>query len=205
MAGRRAFDDGRAGGERRQDGQHHARRGVQAGELGVAREGQIQMHALQVGLAVLAAAEDAVVGPVDLGLGVRPQPRLAGGIHPRMHAGRHQPRAERREPGVDRAHLVLEAGRQEFERRLRAGVLELDEVEHDLVGPGVAAAPDLGAAAGRLQQGVGDRHHRERVAVDDHVLELDAVAGEGVQGGHDQGVTRLRASMRRTNEPMISR
>ena len=182
---------------------------MQPGELVIVGEGQVEVHALQVGLAVLPAAEDAVVGLVDGRVVVGPQTRFGGGVHPRMHAARHEAGTEGRQQPVDDADLGLEAGGKGFERGLGADVLELDEMQHDLVGPAEASAIDVQphASRGRPQQGVGDRHDRQRLAIHDHVFQLDAVARKGVQrrGRTHQALTRLRASMRRTNEPMISR
>jgi hypothetical protein len=70
------FHDRRTRRQRRQQGQQQPGGGMQTRKLGVAGEGQIQVHALQVGPAVLPRIEDAVVSAVDLGMSVRPQPRF---------------------------------------------------------------------------------------------------------------------------------
>ena len=203
----RAVGDRRAGGQRRQDRQHAARGGDQARQLGVAGERQVDVHALHVGPGVAAAIEDAVVGGVDLGVFVRPEPGLAARVHPGMHAGRHEACAERREACVHRAHRVLKALGERFEPRFRALAFQFQKVQHQLVRPAEAAEVQRidHRARGVAQQCVGDRPHRERVAVDDHVLELDAGAGKGVQGFRRHQRVRLRSSMRRTMVPMISR
>jgi hypothetical protein len=204
-----AVGDWRACGERRQDGQDEPHRGVQPGEFGVVGEGQVEVHALQVGLAVLPAAEDAVVRPVDRRPGVRPQLRVGRGVHPGMHGGGHEARAEGSQRPVDAPDFGLKACDQRLERGVGAGVLDFDEVQHDLVGPGEVPVRDRRQRVPRrrAQQAVGDRHDREGLPVDDHVLQLDAVAPEGVQRGRriHRAAPSLRASMRRKNEPMISR
>jgi hypothetical protein len=88
--------------------QQHADRRVEARELAVALEGEVQVHALHVRPAVLAAAEDPVEAPVDLGVLVRPEHELLRGVHPRVHR-RHQLRAlgairafASRTPGLER-------------------------------------------------------------------------------------------------------
>ena len=107
------------------------------------------------------------------------------------------------------SNLGLEGGGKGFEGGIGVGVLEFDEVQHQLVGPAEPSPLDFRHAGSRrpAQQLVGDRQDRQRLPVHDHVLELDAVAGEGVQRGRGahRAAPRLRASMRFRNTPMTSR
>jgi len=126
-----------------------------------------------------------------------------------MHGAGHQPGAHGFEQVVEAVYFGLEIGSKRFERGIGTDVLDLDQVQHDLVGPAKAAAHGFRSfpPGGSQQQGVGNRHDRKRLPVHDHVFQLDAVACKRMQrgGGFHQAFTRLRASMRRTNEPMISR
>ena len=115
------FDDGRTGGQRRQNREHQADRRVQPGELVVIGKRQVQMRTLQVGPAMPPAAEDAIEGPIDFAIFVRPEPRFGLGVHPGMHPRRHQPRTRGRQERVDFADVVLKQCRQRLERTEPAG------------------------------------------------------------------------------------
>ena len=78
------------------------------------------MGALEVRPAVSAAVEDAVEGLVDLPAAVRPDPKLAGRIHPGVHGRGHQARAQRGEERVDPLDLSREAFGEPGQARARA-------------------------------------------------------------------------------------
>ena len=174
----------RAGGQCRHDGQHQADGGVQAPELVVAGEGEVQVYRLEVGPAVSPAVEDAVIGLVDGAVLVGPEAHLGGRVHPGVHSGGHEPPAPRRKQRVDPPHVLLERGRQRVERRRRPVGLHLHHVQHQLVGPGDRAQLDLGRVASGhgVKQLVGDGQDGQAPGGDDHVFQLDAEAFEQVQG-----------------------
>ena len=89
---------------------------MQPGELLVVREREVEVHRLQVRPPVPTAVEDPVQRRVDDAVLVRPQDGLPGGVHPRMHAGRKEAGAERREDLVDAPHVGLEPLRQLLQR-----------------------------------------------------------------------------------------
>ena len=66
-----------------------------------------------------------------------------------MHAGRHQTASERGERVVYAANFLLERVGQRIERWRWLGVLELDQVEHELVGPTERVAIDVRGVATR--------------------------------------------------------
>jgi hypothetical protein len=187
-----AVDAGRRRGERRQDREQRAGRGVQSAELVVAREGEVEMRALQVRPAVAAAVEDAVEGVVDLVRAVWPELEVARGVHPGMHRGRQHAGAHRRELLVHAPQLAVESVGDAPEARHGPVRLDLDHVACELVRPGERAALDLvlDRAGLGLDQAVGDRLHVEARRVDDHVLELDAEALE-----EREGAARLRVGL----------
>jgi hypothetical protein len=201
--------EGGACRQRRQDRENQPHGGVQPGELGVVRERQVHVHALQIRESMLPAVEDAIVGSVDDGAAVRPEASLGARIHPRVHAGGHEPRALGREQKVGASHLLLESIGKAVEDRDRARVLELDHVQDELVGPAevAPACPCRAVFLQAAQHLVGDGKRRQRLPVHDHVLELDAVAGESVERrnpGHCRPAHR-RAWMRRTKTSMTAR
>src|SRR6185503_8439338 len=76
---------------------------------------------------------------------------------------------------------------------------------HELVRPAdVRGESGIGQ---RAQQPIGNRPHREIVAVDDHVLELDAVRVErrDRRRGVGYAVARRRSWIRRRKTPITSR
>jgi hypothetical protein len=113
-----------------------------AAELRVVGEGQVDVHALQVRPAVAAAVEDAIEGPVDHIVLVRPQTHFGGRIHPRMHRRRHQARIQRREQ-AGRCARRPGTMRRAASSGGRAVRLELDDVQRELVRPCDRAALDV--------------------------------------------------------------
>ena len=179
---------GDAGGQRRQDRQHEADRRVQPAELALASSpnGRLRCTALQVGPAVAAAVEDAVEGRVDrvVARAARAAVSRCGSIQGCI-AGRHEPRAERLEQAVDAPHV--RAGRPPAARSRRgAGPLVLSSTTcrtsslDQAIGPRSTSRDVLAGdrrAGARRQTG----RTSSVVAVDDHVLQLDAVALEQTQ------------------------
>jgi len=200
-----AVQDGRAGGERGDDGEQEPDRRVQAGELGVAVEGEVGVDALQVRPPVPARAEDAVEGAVDGVVLVRPQHGLPLGIHPRVRGGRHETAADGHQDVSDGGDVACERGVEAAEPARRPVGLQLDHVVDELVGPRQVALLDLGdiVAGHREENLVGGGEHVERVGVDDHVLELDPEAFEEVER-HDAYFPR-KCRMRRWRDFMMRR
>jgi len=111
---------------------------VQPPELLVARERQVDLHALEVGPAVALAAEDPVERVVDLARAMRPELDVVR-VHPRVHRGRHEPAALCVELGIRERNVRREVRVQAVERRPGAVALELDDVQRELVVPGDGA------------------------------------------------------------------
>jgi hypothetical protein len=158
---------------------------VEPAELVVVGEGQVDVRALEVAPAVAPAAEDAVVGAVDLVVLVRPE-AVSRGVHPGVHRRGHEAAFmgsssvdPRTWPGTSSARPSSDGG--------PLG-LELDDVEGELVRPRDGAAGTVGldsatsAPALPSEELVADGRHVERVAVDDHVLEFDAEGVEQAEG-----------------------
>jgi hypothetical protein len=180
IAGPRTLGERRAGGERRHERQHEAHRSVQALELLVVRERKVDVHALEVGPAMTTTVEYRVVRPVDRRPGVRPQPGFVARVHPRVHPGAEQARAVRGEHRIEPLRLVLEGVTSDGQKTSRKGILDLDQVQSKLVGHAELAGDGfLDHFSSEIdEQAVGNRHDVERLAVDDHVLELDAATAE---------------------------
>jgi hypothetical protein len=132
---------------------------------------------------VAAAVEDAVEGGVDLLVVVRPQAHLALRVHPGVHGGRQEPRAQGCQQRVHAPQAGAEARVQVQQARRGPGGLELDHVQRELVGPvDVAVEVVRGARPGRgREQLVADRAHVQAAPIDDHVLQLDAPRLEQAQ------------------------
>ena len=182
---------------------------MEAAELLVIPEREIDVNALEVGPAVTAAVEDAVERLVDAVVLVRPELRLRLRAHPRVHRRRHQPGTERTQYPVDPLGIAVEDIGEA--RQVRPGTvrLQLDDVQNQLVGPGQLVDLDLGGegAGHREQDLVGDRPDRERRAIDDHVLQLDPDAFEEAEiMSHSRVPVRLRplSSSRSRKYRMIS-
>ncbi len=144
--------------------------------------------------------EDAVERAVDLVVLVWPEDELTVGVHPWMHARGHEARAQRLQDGLHAADVLLEHGAQAVEVRARAASLHLDDVQGQLVGPGDVAEVDLAlvSAGHGAQQDIRHGTHRQRLGIDDHVLDLDAEGLEQAQRGSvaQIGVLRPRRSRR---------
>ncbi len=145
------------------------------------------MNALQIGPPVAPAIEDPIVVLIDRTIVVRPEPGLCHGIHPGVHRRRHQPASQRRQEAIDSAHVPLKSFRQRLESRRGLRHLQLDQVQHQLVGPRNSVQIDLGhirrqpgAAAEQL---IGDRQDVQAVGADDRILQLDAEDVEKMVGG----------------------
>jgi len=200
-------------GARRQRGDQRkdqADRGVQAPELVVTVEGEVQVRALQVRPAVARTAEDAVEGVVDLRVLVGPELGLGVGIHPGVHRPGHEPRAHVRKLGVGAPHAGVELGHEPRQGWCRAVRLELEHMQRELVRPGDGTELHLGLgrAGHALHQSVAFRPHGQRVPIDDHRLDLDAVRLEqtrpaplGQDGG---GLAPVVAHARRSSRPRRS-
>ena len=174
-----AVDDRRAGRETRQDRQQKPNRRVQPRELLVAGERQIDLQALEVRPAVALAREDAVERVVNDASAVRPELDVVR-VHPRVHRRRHEPQALAAELVIREPYVVGERLAEARERRPRPVALELDDVQRELVVPRDVAVRELVGqlAGGRLEELVGGRRHVEALAVDEHVLDLEAVGRE---------------------------
>jgi hypothetical protein len=124
-----------------------------------------------------------------------------------MHAARQEAGAERRKVGIFVLGLRLEESAEL--RQIAAGtrVLEFHHMRDELVGPAGIVVEDV----------LRDRTYVQRLALDDHVFELQTVALEGVQGlrywrrasvrdlqRHAASAGR-RSVMRRRNTPITSR
>ncbi|OIQ70291.1 hypothetical protein GALL_480980 [mine drainage metagenome] len=199
----------RARCQRREHGQQQADGGVQAGKFVIAGERQVEVHALQIGPAMASAVEGAVVALVNFRMLVRPQAGFRTRVHPGMHGAGHEARAPGFEQAVDMPDLGLEERRQGLECRDRRRVFELGHMQHQFVGPGGRPSRHIRDVLPLplAQQLVGNRQHRQGVPVHDHVFQLDAVAGKGMEdgGGFHCEPPRLRSSIRRTNTPITSR
>ena len=175
---------------------------MQARELLVTRERQVEVCALQVRPAVSRASEDPVESVVDFGVLVGPELGLGERVHPRMHGPGHEPRTQRCQLLVGPAHVVMKSAHQPRQGGSRSCGLELEDVEGELVRP--ADAVDLRLLAGRrrhpLHELVADGLHRERPGVDDHGLDLDTVrleeAGPGALGERRGGLSPVVAQRR---------
>src|SRR5262245_52677864 len=128
-----ALDDRGTCGQGREKGEQQTYGSVEAGELLVVREGQVEMHALEVCPAVTATVENTVERLVNGAVVVRPQLHLPHRVHPRVHRRRHQPAAEQSEALVDLSHIRLKRLGQAVEEWCRLGRLQLDDVEGQLV------------------------------------------------------------------------
>ena len=202
-AGKPAVEDGRGGGQGRHDGQQHPDGGVQPGELLVTPEGQVHVHALQVGPAMPLAAENAVEGAVDLAVLMGPQHGFRGRVHEGMDGGGHEPAAKAGQDGVDLAHMGGEDGGQSRQGRSRTVAFELQDMGHQFVGPDQFAHIRIGRAgfAGRdFQNLVGHGQHGQGLAVHDHVFDFDPEGGKKRFGSaHTFRLPVLRRSMRFKN------
>ena len=145
---------------------------MQAGKLGVVAEGEIDLHALQVGPAVRSTIEDPVVRAVYACALAGPQPRVGFGVHPVVHPRRHEAGPESAQPGIHLPYFSMKACGERLEVRRRLRVLQLHHVRNQLIGPGRLVL---------LQDAAGNRQDIQRVALDDHVFELDAERLERLQ------------------------
>jgi hypothetical protein len=178
---KRPSRDGRRGGQGRHDGEQHPDGGMEPCELVIAPEGQIDVHALEIGPAMPLAIEDAVEGLVYLAVLVGPQHGFLGRVHEGMGACGHEPSAEPFQDGIHLAHMGGENGGQSRQGRGRAVAFELDHMGHQLIGPDQLAHVGIGRAflaGGRGQDLVGHGQNGQGLAVHDHVFDLDAEGGK---------------------------
>jgi hypothetical protein len=105
-------------------------------------------------------------------------------LHPRVHGRRHEPQTFAAELRVRERDVGREFLAQAREWP-RAVALELDDVECELVVPRDRAVLELvRQRPGRgFEQLIGGGRHIESLAVDEHVLDLDAVSIEQAERG----------------------
>ena len=96
------------------------------------------MHALDVGPAMRMAIENAVIGTIDCFVLVRPQPRFGRRVHPRVHRAGHEPGSELGKHTVDALDFGLKARREPIQLCVGSRILDLEDMQHQLVGPAKA-------------------------------------------------------------------
>ena len=183
---------------------------MQPGELIVAGKREVEVGALQVGPAMAAAVEDGVVEVVDLMGIVRPQHHLPPRIHPRVGPARQQHRAMTGEQAVDELDIAMKIGGRALQVGGRAVGLQLEHMGRQFVRPGDRPIVDIRhlAAAEVAEQPVDQRPDVEAVAVDHHVLDLEAEGGKERQDrrrAHIAASPPVRSTIRRMKASMIRR
>jgi hypothetical protein len=149
---------------------------MQASELLVARERQVDGEALLIRPAVAPARENSVEPLVGEALRIaRPKPRGAG-IEPGVHRRGHEAQPLAAEPLVRRANGRGEGVRQAIERAPRCLAAELEDVQRKRVAEFDGAVLDRCGAG--FEELVGARRRVEALTVDEHVLDRDPVALE---------------------------
>ncbi len=100
-----------------------------------------------------------------------------------MHRVAHEPAPRRVELRVRERDVVGERAAEAGQAPARAVAVELEHVQRELVVPRDVAVRELFDELARdgLEQLVGGRRDVERLGVDEHVLDLDAVRVEQVQ------------------------
>ena len=190
-----AVDDRRARGEPRQDRQQEADRGVQPRELLVARERQVDLQALQIRPAVAFAREDAVERVVDVARAVRPELRRRSG--PSTGASPSASSRNPSRPSLSFASLTLSAKARPRPASDGRGPLHLNSMTCSASSLFHATSPfsnssvSSPAAASSSSSAAGATSRR--LAVDEHVLDLEAERLEQAQRlARAGGVVRRR-------------
>ena len=174
---------------------------MEAPELTIPVEREVEVRTLEVRPPVSGAAEDPVERLVDDVVLVGPQVRLLRRIHPWVDAARKETAAEIAQCGIGGGHLGSEVLTESSERGRRSVGLQLQYMEDQLVGPRDLAPLELrhGLAGHRLHEPVAHRPDVQLLLVDDHVLDLDAIPVEEAQAAH---LRVPRASRRRAKKSM---
>ena len=181
---------GRSGSQRGNERQNKAYGRVQSSEFLFTGERQIEMDALQVGPAVGAAAENAVIFRVDFMILMRPEHGVLRRIHPWMGRRWHEAGAARREQGVDVIHAGVQRGKPALQRGFRFRALGFRHMGRQLVGPfhpagrvAFRTGGGIGASFQIVEQGVHDGTDFPAFGVHHHIFDFYPVALKQGKGG----------------------